>query len=257
MGVFAHLFGRLPAAIAPLPASALGPALVRVERAGLRYGELRALENVGFDLRPGELVFLVGPTGAGKTSLLKLLSGVLPPTTGEVWVDGSPLHKPGRRRARALRRRIGIVPQEDLLVPKRTALENVALALELADLRLPRAEARSRAERQLKAAGLSRRAGAYPAELSAGERRRLAVARAVVRGPKLVLADEPTGHLDPDRSADVVELLARAAAEGATVLVATHTRDLARSLRARILEIRRGRLVGDQEQRPRRLWLLP
>ena len=79
----------------------------------------------------------------------------------------------------------------------------------------------------------------------------------MVRGPKLVLADEPTGHLDPDRSADVVELLARAAAEGATVLVATHTRDLARSLRARILEIRRGRLVGDQEQRARRLWLLP
>jgi len=257
LGVFAQLFGRVPAAIAPLPATANRPALAHVERLGLRYGDMRALDGVGFELHPGELVFLVGPTGAGKTSLLRLLSGVLRPTAGEVWVDGIALHQRSRRQARALRRRIGIVPQDDLLVPKRTAVENVALALELADLRLPRSEAKARAELQLKQAGLSRRANAYPAELSAGERRRLAVARAVVRRPKLVLADEPTGHLDPERSADVVELLARAAAEGASVLVATHTRDLARGLRARVLDIRRGRLVGDQEQRARRLWLLP
>jgi cell division transport system ATP-binding protein len=257
MGLLAQLFGRLPVAIAPLPEVVSGPALVRIQRVALRYGDVRALDGVSFELRPGELTFLVGPTGAGKTSLLKLLSGVVPPTSGELWVDGIALHQGGRRRARALRRRIGIVPQEDLLVPKRTALENVALALELADLHLPRAQARARAEQQLKAAGLTRRARAYPAELSAGERRRLAVARAVVRRPKLVLADEPTGHLDPERSADVVELLAAAAGEGAVVLVATHTRDLARGLKARVLEIRRGRLVGDQEQRARRLWLLP
>jgi cell division transport system ATP-binding protein len=256
MGVFAHLFGRLPAAIAPLPAAISGPALVRAERLTLRYGDLRALDGIGLELRAGELTFLVGPTGAGKTSLLKVLSGVVRPTSGEVFVDGIALHAGGRRRARALRRRIGIVPQDDLLIPKRTALENVALALELADVRLPRSEARARAERQLKAAGLARRSRAYPAELSAGERRRLAVARAAVRQPKLLLADEPTGHLDPERSEDVVELLVAAAREGAAVLVATHTGELARGLHARVIEIRRGRLVADQEQRSRRLWLL-
>src|SRR5919201_3711452 len=149
MGVLAQLFGRLPAAVAPLPAEVSEPALVRIERLSLRYGNVRALDGVGFELRPGELVFLVGPTGAGKTSLLKVLSGVLAPGSGEAWADGIPLHRGGRRRARALRRRIGIVPQEDLLVPKRTALENVALALELADLRMPRSQARARAERPL------------------------------------------------------------------------------------------------------------
>jgi cell division transport system ATP-binding protein len=256
MGVIAQLFGRLPVAIAPLPEVASGPALVRVERLGLRYGDVRALDGVGFELRAGELTFLVGPTGAGKTSLLKVLSGVLRPSAGEAWIDGIELHRGGRGRARRLRRRIGIVPQEDLLVPKRTALENVALALELADLRMPRSQARARAERQLKSAGLARRAGAYPAELSAGERRRLAVARAVVREPKLVLADEPTGHLDPERSAGVIDLLAASARDGASVLVATHTRDLARGRQARILEIRHGRLVADQEQRARRLWVM-
>ena len=256
MGVLAQLFGRLPTAIAPLPEVLGERTLARVEHVGLRYGDVRALDGVGFGLRPAELVFLVGPTGAGKSSLLKVLSGIVRPTSGEVWVDGIALHKGGHRQAGGLRRRIGVVPQEDLLVPKRTVLENVALALELADFRLPRSQALARAEEQLRTAGLMRRARAYPSELSAGERRRLAVGRAVVRRPKLVLADEPTGNLDPERSAGVVELLAAAARDGAAVLVATHTRELARGHPARILEIRHGRLVADQEQRGRRLWLV-
>ena len=142
------------------------------------------------------------------------------------------------------------------VVPMRTALENVALAVEVVEMHLPRAEAMRRAERELVALGLVRRAKAYPSELSAGERRRLAVARALVRRPRLILADEPTAELDPERGRMVLDRLAHAAAAGATVLIATHDRELLKGIRARVLQLRRGRLVADEERRARRFWLL-
>jgi cell division transport system ATP-binding protein len=262
MGVFGHLFGRLPAAVA---ASAIEPApasrgrarpVIHLDRVVLSYPGVRALDRVGFSLRAGELAFLIGPTGAGKTSVLSLLEGSLKPTSGEVWVAGIAMHKARPGRARRLRRQIGIVPQEDLLVPKRTVQENVALALELADLGLSRAEAVRRADGELAVLKLGRRATAFPAQLSAGERRRVAVAQALVRKPGLIFADEPTGHLDAARTRDVVEALAAAARGGATVLVTAHSADLAKGLRARLLHLRAGRLVNDEEQRARRLWVI-
>jgi cell division transport system ATP-binding protein len=242
-------------AVKVVPARAATP-LARLDRVVLEYPNVRALDRVSLRLEQGELAVLVGPTGAGKTSLLRLLSGELRPTAGEVWLDGQRLDRARRGRRRAVRRGIGIISHDYALSPKRTALENVALALEVADLGLPRSKASERAREQLAAVGLGKRTGAYPRELSAGERRRVVVARALVRKPHLVLADEPTAELDAARGAKVLDLLAAAAQTGATVVIATHTPELLKGVRVRILTLRSGRLVGDEVKRPHRLWLL-
>ena len=270
MGVFGQLFARLPAAVAVSPVGEARPKpapivvtpkqpvepLIRVQRVVLNYRTVRALDGVAFDLAPGELAFLVGPTGAGKTSLLRLLAGQLRPTDGEVWVRGRRIDRTSARKRRQLRRTLGIIAHEPALVPMRTALENVAVALEVSDIHLPRAEALRLAERELAAVGLIRRAKAYPAELSTGERRRLVVARALVRKPPIVLADEPTAELDAERARIILDRLVHAATSGATVLIATHDREVVKAARARVLSLQRGRLVGDEEPRRRRFWVL-
>ena len=210
------------------------------------YGPRLALDDVNLALEPGELAFLVGPSGAGKTTLLKLINREIRPTQGEVWVDGIPAHSLKASRVAGVRRRVGVVFQDYKLLPRLTAMENVALALQVTDLRVSDEEASDRALDALEAVGLGDRGGAFPHQLSGGQQQRVAVARAVVAQPPLLIADEPTGNLDLETSWEMMDLFADIAAFGTAVLIATHNVEIVRRLQRRVLTLVQGRLVRDQ-----------
>jgi cell division transport system ATP-binding protein len=210
------------------------------------YGARLALDDVNLALEPGELAFLVGPSGAGKTTLLKLINREIRPTQGEVWVDGIPAHSLKASRVAGVRRRVGVVFQDYKLLPRLTAMENVALALQVTDLRVSDEEASDRALDALEAVGLGDRGKAFPHQLSGGQQQRVAVARAVVAQPPLLIADEPTGNLDLDTSWEMMDLFADIAAFGTAVLIATHNVEIVRRLQRRVITLVQGRLVRDQ-----------
>jgi cell division transport system ATP-binding protein len=210
------------------------------------YGARLALDDVQLALEQGELAFLVGPSGAGKSTLLKLINREIRPTRGEVWVDGIAAHLLKASRIADLRRRVGVVFQDYKLLPRLTALENVAFALKVADLRVSGREATERALDALDAVGLGDRGGAFPDQLSGGQQQRVAVARAVVSEPPLLIADEPTGNLDVETAWEMMDLFGDIAASGTTVLIATHNADIVRRLQRRVLTLVQGRLVRDQ-----------
>jgi cell division transport system ATP-binding protein len=222
------------------------PALIEVVGASRQYGERVALDDVHFSLHPGEIAFVVGPSGAGKTTLLKLINREIPPTSGEVWVDGLPAHSLGPRQVADLRRRVGVVYQDYKLLARLTALENVRFALQVFDLRVSDAEAQDRALDALEAVGLGDRAGAFPHELSGGQQQRVSIARAVVPQPPVLIADEPTGNLDLETAWQVMNLLEHISRFGTTVLVATHNLEIVRRMQRRVLTLVDGRLVRDQ-----------
>jgi cell division transport system ATP-binding protein len=197
-------------------------------------------------LAPGEFAFVVGPSGAGKTTLLKLINREIRPSSGEVFIDGIPAHSLKASRISELRRRVGVVFQDYELLPRLTALENVAFALQVADLRVSDEEARDRALDALEAVGLGERADAFPDQLSGGQQQRVAVARAVVAQPPLLIADEPTGNLDLETAWQIMDLLEDIAKFGTTVLVATHNLEIVKRLQRRVLTLVDGRLVRDQ-----------
>jgi cell division transport system ATP-binding protein len=203
-----------------------------------------ALSDVSFRVAKGEFVTLCGPSGAGKTTLLRLLYRDDVPTEGEVEVLRQEVGSLSRAQVAALRRSIGIVFQDSKLLPGRTIYENVAFVLRV--LGTPRREITGRVFDALRAVGLSARAQAYPAQLSAGEAQRAALARAIARKPLLLIADEPTGNLDEGMAAEVLEIVRDIWAGGTTVLFATHQATLARSLKQRTLTIQNGRLVKDE-----------
>ena len=210
------------------------------------YGSRLALDDVYLALEPGELAFLVGPSGAGKTTLLKLINREIRPTKGEVWVDGVPAHSLKASHVAGVRRRVGVVFQDYKLLPRLTAMENVALALQVTDLRVSDEEASDRALDALEAVGLGDRGRAFPHQLSGGQQQRVAVARAVVAQPPLLIADEPTGNLDLETSWEMMDLFEDIAAFGTAVLIATHNVEIVRRLQRRVLTLVQGRLVRDQ-----------
>jgi cell division transport system ATP-binding protein len=210
------------------------------------YGSRLALDDVHLALEPGELAFLVGPSGAGKTTLLKLINREIRPTQGEVWIDGLPAHTMKASRVAELRRRVGVVFQDYKLLPRLTAVENVAFALQVGDLRVSDEEARDRALDALEAVGLGDRAASFPLQLSGGQQQRVAIARAVVGQPPLLIADEPTGNLDLETAWQIMDLLEDIAAFGTSVLVATHNIEIVKRLQRRVLTLVEGRLVRDQ-----------
>ena len=210
------------------------------------YGSRLALDDVYLALEPGELAFLVGPSGAGKTTLLKLINREIRPTKGEVWVDGIPAHSLKASHVAGVRRRVGVVFQDYKLLPRLTAMENVALALQVTDLRVSDEEASDRALDALEAVGLGDRGRAFPHQLSGGQQQRVAVARAVVAQPPLLIADEPTGNLDLETSWEMMDLFEDIAAFGTAVLIATHNVEIVRRLQRRVLTLVQGRLVRDQ-----------
>jgi len=222
------------------------PALVELVGATRHYGDFVALDDIHLALRPGEMAFLVGPSGAGKTTLLKLINREIPPSSGEVWIDGLPAHALRRGKVADLRRRVGVVYQDYKLLPKLTALENVAFGLQVSDLGASEEEVHDRALDALEAVGLGDRANAFPHELSGGQQQRVAIARAVVAQPAVLVADEPTGNLDLETAWQVMKLLEQVARFGTTVLIATHNLDIVRRMQRRVLTLVDGRLVRDQ-----------
>src|SRR6266550_7120123 len=201
------------------------PAVLRpiVEFTGVTraYGTRLALDDVHLALAPGEVAFLVGPSGAGKTTLLKLINRELRPTKGEVWVDGIAAHSLKASQVAELRRRVGVVFQDYKLLPRLTAKENVAFGLQVGDLRISDAEAMDRALDALEAVGLGDRGASFPDQLSGGQQQRIAIARAVVVQPPLLIADQPTGNLDQETAWEIMDLFEDIAAWGTAVLVAT------------------------------------
>jgi cell division transport system ATP-binding protein len=207
-------------------------------------GARPALEHVSMEIDKGEFVFLIGPSGSGKTTVLRLLLREEVADDGVVAVNGRNLNKLPRRKVPDLRRRIGCVFQDFRLLPKKTVYENVAFALEVIN-KSPKIIKRTVPE-VLDMVGLSGKARRLPNELSGGEQQRVAIARAFVNRPLVLLADEPTGNLDPDTSQGIMNLLERINRTGTTVVMATHDNNIVDAMRRRVIELDLGKVVRDQ-----------
>jgi len=207
-------------------------------------GATVALDRVSLTVARGELVFLVGPTGCGKSTLMRLLLKEVDPSDGHLHIAGRDLADISRRRVPLLRRNIGAIFQDYKLLPNRTVHANVAYALEV--IGESRRSIRMKVPEILRLVGLSTKLHAYPDELSGGEQQRVSIARAFVNHPPLLLADEPTGNLDPETSVGIMQLLHRINRTGTTVLVATHDRDMVDKMRRRVVELESGRIIRDQ-----------
>jgi cell division transport system ATP-binding protein len=199
-----------------------------------------ALNDVSFEVERGEFVFITGPSGAGKTTLLRMVLRQEVPDEGEILVAGRNVAKLPASKVPELRRLLGVVFQDFKLIRRKTALSNVAYVLNVAGL--PVAEQRRRAYLALKGVGLQHRLNVTPDVLSGGEQQRVAIARAVVNDPELLLADEPTGNLDPDLAVEIMRLFREINARGTTVVVATHDRDLIRRMQRRTIVLEHGRV---------------
>jgi cell division transport system ATP-binding protein len=202
------------------------------------------LDEVSFSIDRGEFVFLVGATGSGKSTVMRLLIKELDPTGGAIRVAGRSLDEITRRRIAYYRRNIGVVFQDFKLLPGRTVYDNVAYALQVTGG--GRKEIRAKVPDILRLTGLSTKLHNYPDQLSGGEQQRVSIARAFVNHPPLLLADEPTGNLDPETSVDIMRLLYRINRTGTTVLVATHDQTMVDKMRRRVLELDHGRIVRDE-----------
>lgn len=211
----------------------------------LRHREQNlALEDVRFRVDQGEFVFVVGHTGSGKSSLLRMVNRELRPTSGQVWVNGREITQIRPHEIPTLRRRIGVVFQDFRVLPERTLEENVAFALRV--IGVHGKELRSRTFEALELVGLMSKGKMYPHQVSGGELQRAALARAIVNQPMLLLADEPTGNLDPETSRGIMELLERINQAGTTVIVATHDQQIVDTLRKRVVELDHGKVVRDE-----------
>src|SRR3954464_5112658 len=203
------------------------------------------LERVSMRIGRGEFVFLVGPTGCGKSTCIRLLMKELEPTSGAVSVAGRDLAKVTPKRLPHLRRNTGVIFQDYKLLPNRTVYANVAYALEV--IGESRESIRRKVPDILRLVGLSTKLHNYPDELSGGEQQRFSIARAFVNHPPLLLADEPTGNLDPETSIGIMQLIYRINRTGTTVVIATHDREMVDKMRRRVVELREGRIVRDEQ----------
>ena len=202
-----------------------------------------ALNGVSMQIEDGEFVFLVGPSGSGKSTIIRLITGEIKPSSGHVHVNGYSLAKIRRREVPYLRRTVGVVFQDFRLIPNKTVYDNVAFAMRVIGAK--EREIRERVPDVLKLVGLEKNARRHPGELSGGEQQRLAIARALVNNPSMIIADEPTGNLDPARSYEIMSLLQEINRLGTTLLVVTHEMDLVQRFKNRVIVINDGRVVSD------------
>ena len=200
-----------------------------------------ALIDISLTVPKGEFVFVTGPSGAGKSTLLKIIFCAEKPTSGHALVDGRNLTRIKDGELSSLRRRIGVVFQDFKLLPRRTVFENVALSLEV--MGVPPSMIRKKVHQTLRYLGLADKEGYYPPQLSGGEQQRIAIARAIVNNPLILLADEPTGNLDYDLTMETMALLKEIHTRGTTVIVATHSQELLKGTRRRIIALHKGRMV--------------
>ena len=204
-------------------------------------GGAPALDDISFSVKEGEFVFLTGPSGAGKTTLFKILFGGEKYDQGQVLVNGVNVGKLSEENLFFLRRDIGVVFQDYKLLPKKTVFENISFAQEV--IGVPSQTTRTRTWEVLKSVGLTPKKDAYPLQLSGGEQQRVAIARALVNNPKIILADEPTGNLDPEISLKILNLFEKINQEGKTVIFATHSLEMLRAQNHRLLTLNRGKII--------------
>ncbi len=203
-----------------------------------------ALTNINVHISKGEFVFVVGPSGAGKSTFIKMLFREVLPSSGELFVNGRNVVDMERSEVPYLRRSLGIVFQDYRLLPQKTVHDNVAFAMEV--IEAPYREIQKRVNHVLDLVGLRHKARVYPGELSGGEQQRIAIARAIVNNPVLLIADEPTGNLDPDTSWDIMKIFSRVNRNGTTIIMATHDKDIVDSMNKRVIAVENGTIVRDE-----------
>ncbi len=203
----------------------------------------RALENVSLKIDDGEFVFLVGPSGSGKSTIIKLLTAELHPTKGKIHVNGYALDRMKKKQVPYMRRTVGVIFQDFRLIRKKTVYENVAFAMRVVGA--SEREIRKRVPYVLQLVGLDTKAKRLPDELSGGEQQRVAIARALINNPSMIIADEPTGNLDPARSLEIMLLLEQINALGTTVMIVTHEADMVNRFHRRVIAIDGGRVMSD------------
>jgi len=236
-----HIGSTLPST----PATDNQKPLIELRDVTKQYTRNAALQHVDLVIREGEFVCLVGQSGVGKTTLIKLLTRQEVPSSGQVFVAGRNLADLRDREVPLYRRKIGVIFQDFKLLPQKTVWENVAFALEVCGV--TSTEIARRTEKVIDLVGLGRRKSNYPNELSGGERQRTAIARALVHSPKILIADEPTGNLDPINTWEIIELLYRINSRGTTVILATHNRQVVDRMQRRVILMKSGKVVSDQE----------
>lgn len=219
--------------------------MIQIYRLSKSFGTNIALDDIGLRVRKGEFVFITGPSGAGKTTLLRLIFGSEAPTSGQILINGINLTRIRRPNLDKLRRKIGFVFQDFKLLNSKTVYQNVALALEVTGERP--AIIRKKVHQALRSVSLSKKEKAYPLELSGGEQQRVAIARAIINDPLILIADEPTGNLDPDITKDIMVLFRSINLRGTTVVIATHSRELLKDTGQRIVVLNKGKITEEIE----------
>ena len=216
--------------------------MIKFENVTATYTENVGIFNLSFHIPKGELVFLMGPTGAGKSTVLKTIYRDIPISDGNLYINGEDVGNIRRRHVPQFRRKIGMVFQDYRLVPDRTVFENIALPLQIEGV--PKKEIKDKVNDIGEKVGLKKRINNYPDQLSGGEKQRVSIARALVKNPLVILADEPTGNLDPNVSDEILDLLEIATDSGAAVLMSTHNFPLIQPRKKRFIELNEGRLVA-------------
>ncbi|EPC52440.1 cell division ATPase, partial [Lacticaseibacillus paracasei subsp. paracasei Lpp123] len=218
--------------------------MIQMENVTKQYANgVTAIKNLNLEIHDGEFVYVIGPSGAGKSTFVKMLYHELMPTSGTIKIDDFDFATMKPSRVPFLRRHIGIVFQDFKLLPRLTVYENIAYAMQV--IEAPDEKIKDRVLEVLGLVGLEQKLRRFPDELSGGEQQRVSVARAIVNKPKVLIADEPTGNLDPQTSDEIVDILERINASGTTVIMATHNKDIVNERQHRLLEIAGGRLVRD------------
>lgn len=221
--------------------------LIKFENVSKEYdNNVKALTNVSLDIHKGEFVFLVGSSGAGKSTMIKLLLKEEEPTEGKIILKDMDITKVRNRKIPYIRRNVGVVFQDFRLLPNKTVYENVAFAMEIVGAH-PK-EIRRNVPMVLSMVDLSRKASSFPDQLSGGERQRVSIARAIVNSPPVLIADEPTGNLDPETAWEIMRVLSEINGRGTTILMATHAKDIVNNMKKRVIEINEGKLVRDEQK---------
>ena len=218
--------------------------MIRLKNVEMEYDNgTRAIRGITMTIEDGEFVFLVGPSGSGKSTIIKLLTGEVVPTAGRIMINGFPITKISGRQVPLMRRTLGVIFQDFRLIEKKTVYENLEFVMRAVGAR-PR-DIKSRIHYVLDLVDLEKKAYSYPTELSGGEQQRVAIARALVNNPETIIADEPTGNLDPERSLELMDLLVKINQLGTTVVVVTHEKDLVDRFGKRVITIDSGHVIND------------
>lgn len=217
---------------------------IDIQNISMQYGKIVALSNINLQIKSAEFLSLVGPSGAGKSTLVRLLIREELPSAGHLYVAERDITTLSRRELPFYRRKVGVVFQDFKLLRHKTVQENISFALEVCDV--PQSEIKIRLPKMLKLVSLDHRVDNYPDELSGGEKQRVSIARAMIHDPKILIADEPTGNLDPVNTGEIANLLLKINSRGTTVILATHNKTIVDQLKKRVVTIKNGEIIADQ-----------